>query len=307
MRASNANGNMLNRANSAMKRQRYLIMGHQRSGTTLIHSILKGHPRVAALNDELRIAPLFTRGVSTFTFGNDVPEEIEAGYLALFDAITAIRAAHKNALAHGAKVTCGSPDVARQLVESLQRYFRDLKIIHVVRRDLVAQFGSEDSMRRTGVAHSWSRGYAQRRIHNVRFNPWVFEGYASRCLRTQGEVDTLRGTHAVLDVVYEDYLANPESVHAQLFEFVGVPHSEVTWLEARKLMPPPDRYIDNYAALTNVLQQMRGDPPQLGGARLRAQVAFFLYRLRWVLASPRRMRESLLRLARRQRHSSSVA
>jgi LPS sulfotransferase NodH len=298
---------LLNRADSVMRRQRYLIIGHQRSGTTLIHSILKGHPRVAALNDELRIAPLFTRGVSTFTFGNDVPEEIEAGYVALFDAITTIRAPQKHALAHGAKVTCGSPDVARQLVGSLQRYFRHVRIIHVVRRDLVAQFGSEDSMRRTGVAHSWSRGYGQRPIHNVHFNQWVFEGYASCCLQTQGEVDKLRGTHAVLDVIYEDYLENSQSVHAQLFEFVGVPHAEVTWLEARKLMPSPDRYIDNYAVLTIVLQQMRSDPPQRGGARLRAQVAYFLYRLRWVLASPRRMRESLLRLARRRRHSTSVA
>jgi len=55
-----------------MANNRYLIVGCGRSGSTLIHLLLKGHPNIVALNDELKVSPFFTKGISTFTFGSDL-------------------------------------------------------------------------------------------------------------------------------------------------------------------------------------------------------------------------------------------
>ena len=46
---------------------RYILVGPARSGTTVTHLALKGHPNVSAVRDEVRIDPLFTQGMGAFT------------------------------------------------------------------------------------------------------------------------------------------------------------------------------------------------------------------------------------------------
>lgn len=69
---------------------RYIIVGTYRSGTTAVHSCLEGHPEASALSDEARIYPFFTRGISTFTFGDENEIEKSQGHIRLFDALAQI-------------------------------------------------------------------------------------------------------------------------------------------------------------------------------------------------------------------------
>ena len=139
-----------------MIKNHYLIVGCPRSGTTVIHLLLKGHPNITALNDEIKVSPLFTKGISTFTFGNDLLEEKTLGFSLLFDAITSV-SAKDHTRASGAKCVCHSPTQARVVVETLQKHMTNLKIILMVRNDLVAQYGSMLNASKGGINHSGCR------------------------------------------------------------------------------------------------------------------------------------------------------
>lgn len=230
---------------------RYLIIGRARSGTTMIHLTLMGHPNVAALNDELKPEPLLTKGISSFTFGNDTAEEKSMGSEALFDAITAITRKNETR-ANGAKTVINSAVVASRVVSHLQEYMPRLKIIHVVREDLVALYGSAQQGRKSGVMHSWNTGFSEREIDKTRVSKYKFTHFALGCLETRAVVGRLEDSHDYLEVAYEEYLRQPRVIEQQLMEFLNLPHVPVTWLNSEKVLPPASEYIVNCEQLTTL-------------------------------------------------------
>ena len=233
----------------------YLIIGFPRSGTTVIHLAIKGHPNVAALNDELELAPLFTQGISTFTHGNDLPHEKAAGVRVIYEAITRIDA-DANTQAYGAKCTCNTPRRARMLVEILRKVYPELKIILTVRHDIAALYGSLMSAKKSGRWHSWYKQQSAEKPR-VRINRWVFTRYALNCLESYEILRSLRETHEVYESSYEAFATNPNGTYAALFEFLGVPALEVSWMDSKKVMPAPAEYITNYEATTRLVEQLR--------------------------------------------------
>jgi hypothetical protein len=229
---------------------RYLIIGRARSGTTLLHLVLLGHPEVVGLNDELKPEPFFTRALSTFTFGNDLPEERAQGLRRLFDAITGVRAtAATRAL--GAKTVCNSAPLATRLVGVLGERMPELRIIHVVRNDLAALYGSAQLGRRSGIMHSWYKNSESRRVEQIAIARAPFTTFALGSLRSTRAVRALAQRHAYLEVAYEDYLKDPSAVQQALFRFVGVEPMPASWLKSEKVLPPPGDYIQNYAQAAN--------------------------------------------------------
>lgn len=205
---------------------------------------------MAALNDELKPEPVFTWSMSTFTFVNDLPEKRILGAQKLFDAIKSIGATSETR-AIGAKTVCNSPVLAGRLVEILRERFPRLKIVHVVREDLAAMYGSARQARKSGVMHSWYQGYGAP-VSTLRIRKWLFTAFALASLRTTHairelrELRELRESHDYLELVYEDYLKDPQPLKQRLFEFIGVPGVEPTWLNSQKVMPPASQYIRNY-------------------------------------------------------------
>lgn len=239
-----------------MKPTQYLVIGAKRSGTTLIHLLLKGHPNVSALNDELAVSPFFTQGISTFTYGNDLEEERKLGYLSLFNAISSVLA-DANCTAFGAKCAIGSQGNAQIIVNVLQKYLKDLKIILVVRNDLVAQYGSLISANKTGIMHSWYNSHAKYEPQKLRINKWLLTRYTISILDTYDTLRQLFATHKVLEISYEEYLLDPAIIQNNLFEFVEVPNIDVTWLKSKKVMPDPANYILNYSSLKHHCDNLR--------------------------------------------------
>ena len=232
-------------------RSRYIIIGYARSGTTVTHLALMGHPNVAALNDEMQIEPFFSKGISTFTFGNDMKEEKEKGYTTLFNALSLLRA-DENTCAHGIKIVCNSPKRAKILIDVLQNYLKDIKIILIIRKDLVAQYGSAQSGVKSGIMHSWYEGFENRHTAKIKINKWRFTAYVLNVFRVYDELLELKKTHDLLEIYYEDI----QTSYGKMFEFLNVQPMEPKWLRSKKVMPPPNEYIINYTRMKQLLDKL---------------------------------------------------
>ena len=248
-------GRVPGNALAIMKRTRYIIVGYSRSGTTVVHQAVMGHPDVAALNDELKVVPFFTKGISTFTFGNDASEEKERGHDTLFDALTLMRG-NSDTRAHGLKVTCMLPKRAKALVDTLQRHMDGVKIVLILRKDLVAQFGSALMARRTGIYHSWHKKFGDTRVRRIKINKFNFIAYALLVFETNKKLKELSATHDTLEVHYEDLLEDSQEVYKNIFEFLNIQRLNPTWIESRKVLPMPEEYIKNYANMKSLLERL---------------------------------------------------
>ncbi len=231
-----------------IRKIRYIIIGYSRSGTTVTHLAIKGHPAAVALNDELLVDPFFTKGISIFTHGNDYLEEKKEGYSALFDALTLIRA-NEQTLAHGAKTACNSHRKSCHLVRVLQNHLKDLKVIIIIRKDLVAQLGSALHGKKTGIMHSWYKGFDTREISQIKISMWQLTSYVINVHKMYAVLRELNNSHDVLEINYEDLLEDSSRFYARLFGFLDLPVTEPIWLESKKVMPPPEKYIKNYDRL----------------------------------------------------------
>jgi len=116
---------------------RYIIAGPARSGTTITHLAIMGHPNACALNDEINVYPFFYKGFATFTSGAEKEKEKDEGLSILFNALTTVYRADKT-IAHGMKTTVQSIDAANVFVEALKIKLKDVKIILTARNDIVA-------------------------------------------------------------------------------------------------------------------------------------------------------------------------
>jgi len=262
-------------------RTRYIIVGMARSGTTATHRALYGHPNVCAMADELHVDPFFTKGVSCFTVGGENHWERSHGYLGLFDAVTLYEAEAPDPEGKRLIAYCGTPDLpkqtihanglkvaipnaedARLLVDGLQQYFGGLKIIHVRRRDWLAQCASLERAMQSGVWHSWTgTGGEGKAAANEKLTipAQQFTAYMQMAEDTESQLARLGQSHEVCEFSYEDdLLANPGGCWAKLFEFLGVRAMEPTWMSSSKVAPPIDDFVENAAELRRLLDARRG-------------------------------------------------
>lgn len=244
---------------------RFLIVGMQRSGTTVTHHCLGGHPQIALMTDEVSVDPFFTKGMSVFTTGRETFDARCRGYLRLFDAI-ATAAVDRAVRAAGLKVALGTPEDAADLVECLQEHFPDIKVVMVRRNDLVAQCGSLRRAMRTGQWHAFGKN-SGRSGDKFAIPEDEFDDYMRGCRRIEAQLDRLKASHAVFELQYERDIA-PGMDKYRLFDFVGVERTAVTWMEMEKVSPPADEFITNYQAL--VARQADAPPVQPEAAEAEA-------------------------------------
>lgn len=227
----------------------YFVVGPQRSGTTVTHHCLRGHPHVSALREELAFAPFFTEGMAAFTFGRPGTDaEQEQGRRLLFDAMTAA-GRDEATRACGVKCAFGHGDQARHFTEVIRKEFPEAKIVHVVRNDQVAQFGSRLKARSTRVFHQ-TNGSPAPEAPQLTLDLYRFVEHMLAMHETHTHLRRLHDAHDVLTIDYENDILNGDlRTHEALFSFVGVDPVEVTWLRHKKVSPPPETYITNYAEL----------------------------------------------------------
>lgn len=238
---------------------RYIIIGCQRSGTTVTHMALRGHPNISAINDEIKVSPLFAEGLGVFTWGGNpelTEQEKKNGVIKLFDTVAGVKS-NENTIAIGLKIAESQPNNASQFVDCLQNYLSDIKIILTIREDLVAQYGSILRRRVTGQIGSWNKNqYAG--DFKVKISESDFANYAVNCLKTLNILNKLEETHQVKKVIYEqDILPNDWNIYYELFSFLGLPKITIDWLDSDKVSPAPQEYIVNYNKLQDIVTDLK--------------------------------------------------
>lgn len=178
---------------------RYMVVGMPRSGTSATHFCLRGHPSISAVKEEVGVDPFLTEGMAAFTFED--PGTQNPGVSALFDAMTSIQSV-SDPEARGMKLTTGSKALARSFVNGVQEYLPDVRIILVLRRDLVARFGSLVKARKTGV---WD-GIHDGSVPELRLDPHEFAEYAIESYEIRRMLRELEETHAVMELSYEEVI-----------------------------------------------------------------------------------------------------
>ncbi|MEM7199608.1 MAG: sulfotransferase [Planctomycetota bacterium] len=247
-----------------MARRRFVTIGLRRSGTTVTHLALKGHPNVSGLGDEVKVAPFFTDGLYTFTVGQRSEKERRLCYGALFDAITMTKPrlgeAEESAIAaNGLKVAIGTVKEAEALVAGLQTYFPEVKIVHVRRADAVARFASLVLARTTGRWHSWTKGAAADPVEAMRADPTEFEEFYRRTEAAHQRLAVLHSSHEVFPLSYErDILDGAPACYERAFGFLGVAPMPPTWLRSEKVAPPIDRIFSNVDELRDLERSWAG-------------------------------------------------
>lgn len=249
-------------------RKRFLIVGMPRSGTTVTHRALQGHPNVMTMMDELKVEPLFTEGVSGFTVSGNNEHQRDHGYGMLIDALSMVPCSRRGVdvmgyggtdeypkretLANGAKLVVSSPRETKKLVEALQQRpsLSELNIIRVVRNDLVAQCASLERARRSGRWHSFFTKEGQEKksgsADSFEIDEEEFIIYRDSSHRIQAKLDKLGDTHPHLVLSFEDQIVSkgPEAFLPML-DFLGLPRITPTWLASSKVSPPVRDYVTN--------------------------------------------------------------
>lgn len=250
---------------------RYLIVGCERSGTTAVDQAVTGHPEVSAVHDEIRADPLFVKGLSIFTCGHERPEEHTKGWRALFDAIAGINCDEKTRVI-GMKCAISRLHKVKSIVENAKKIDANLRIIFVNRGDLAAQYGSLLRARQTGIWHSWNQGKS---VSAQKINPdlSIFSQYASECLEIAKEFRSLKTCLPFKEVSYEnDIEPNLLGCARDVFEFLGLSPCEPHWLNSKKVSPPPESFINNYAGMVAEVERLRqGGRSRPRSARARMQ------------------------------------
>lgn len=224
--------------------KKYIIIGPARSGTTVTHLFLKGHPHVSALNDEVKITELFEKGVSAYTFGNDLLSEKTRAIRKIYDLLALLNADSATRAA-GIKCAVGSVEQAKVFVEKIKSSFSDIHIILIVREDVLAQFGSVLRAKKTGKFHSW-----RKEINKSPSSITVDKGrYSQYLLSNIKIIDTLRSlkqTNNFLEISYEKDILSGQNYCTKIYDFLQLDPIEPTWLNSKKVAPPPNKYIANY-------------------------------------------------------------
>lgn len=122
--------------------RKYIVIGCARSGKTVTHLAIKGHPNVYALNDEVKIRKLSENPLSLVTHGSNLKSKENIFIRNLFETLINLNPVNKNNKAKGIKVAVSKPDDAKLFVKRIQHYFPDVYIIFVKQNNLVAQYSS---------------------------------------------------------------------------------------------------------------------------------------------------------------------
>ncbi len=224
-------------------RQRFLVIGCARSGTTISQLALAGHPEISMFTGEIKPQPFFSEGITTFTYGNQNEIEKTQGWTRLFDAISTMHP-KSHIKANGIKTVVYKVSDALLIKENIQQNFPNIKIVYVYRKNLLAQYASLLLAMKTGQWHSWSipNSLPFKGLINIKKRSFGF--YLKQCFWINEIIPSLEKTHEVLRFSYEDDIL--KSSFGKLFDFLDVQNINPHWIDSEKVAPDPEKYIERY-------------------------------------------------------------
>jgi hypothetical protein len=256
---------------------KYIIIGPARSGTTVTHLILKGHPQVSALTDEVQIMKLFGEGISSYTSGNDSHTESISGFRSAYEMLALLNTS-KDTKAAGIKSAVISIEAARVFVECIKSSFQDVKIIVVVREDILAQYASLIRARKTNVFHSWKIKSDSKNLKKINIDKYYYSHYFIENIEIISILRNLRQTNRYLEISYEKDILPGLNYCYKLYDFLELDYIEPTWVNSDKVAPLPKDFVHNYEKIKAIESDLLKNKKALFGFSYLFK--FYLKRLR---------------------------
>lgn len=234
--------------------QRFLVVGMQRSGTTVTHQLVAGHPDIATNAREASAELFIDIGDSYFSttkrlfpvheeVGTQRPELVEC----YFDLAVRHGGDFDDKALRGLKVAVNRLDRTERMVESILRNMPDLKVILVARSNVVAAAMS---------AYLFARSHKHRLIHKVEdrgvYEPFelpaeFMANYVVKWRRTNTVLAKLLNLETAMEVHYEQDIEGKRLLDGKaLFEFLRVKPVSVDWLTLKKNLSPPAELLTNF-------------------------------------------------------------
>ena len=227
--------------------QKFIILGHQRSGSSMVNRALKKHPQIAGFG-ELFIPPqigFFIEGydnnsVKLLALRNKYPIEFIERYVfpSYRDDIRAV----------GFRLFPDQVDNERlRCVWQWVKEHKDLKIIHLERRNLLATY--------TSLLIAKTDGYfaiedkAKRSKTTIAIDPKAcLETFRKRKQYSQ-EIKKCIENHEVLELSYEKMTVDPQGYLKNIQEFLGVDVCDLGIDTVKQEVRPLPTVIQNYDEL----------------------------------------------------------
>jgi hypothetical protein len=239
-------------------KNKFIIIGHARSGTSVTQNILRDHPQVSALWDEVDYSPFYDKGLGAYTHEYDKPEEKEKSFGKIFDAVISINETEQTT-AYGLKTAVNKPEAAKIVFDTItQRLDNHIKIIIVERENLTSQYGSIMRAIKSGNWHTWQTNLKQTNA-KINADKNRFIEYLIKAIKINSTLKQLKNTNAFITVSYEkDILPNRIENFHKVFDFLELPYPDYD-LPLKKVAPAPEDYIKNYKELRETEKQIKED------------------------------------------------
>jgi hypothetical protein len=223
--------------------RRFVVVGMQRSGTTLTLAQLTAHPQVAMFPEELHTA-LFSAAIVDRSPRGETRRSRTRSMRALFDDLAPPRAGVR---ARGLKTAIATVEHAARFVGCLATHGAGIDLVVVRRRDLVAQLGSALRAQRLGVWHRRAGEPPPVLQELVRIADAQLEEYVRKVVDCHRLLDHLAADRRTLQLDYEDDVVSGLD-WARLCKFLGVDETVPT-RALHKVSPPPEDFIADYEQL----------------------------------------------------------
>lgn len=221
---------------------RFVIVGMQRSGTTVTHDYLQGHPEVGTPAEEVHAA-FFAAGDAS-----------GSRFLDVFDHVAGRQSEHR---AVGLKTALPSAAHAVRIADRL-RQLPAVRVVLVERADLVAQLGSLRRAQSVGTWHRDRQTHSDRSAMRIRIGADEFAHYVADVEQSLAPLRALDGGR-LLRLGYERDIASSQ-FGAELSAFLGITPRGAEVVRLAKIAPAAADYIEDHAALRRLQDELLGAP-----------------------------------------------
>ncbi|MEO0451720.1 MAG: sulfotransferase [Pseudomonadota bacterium] len=245
------------------KSKRFLVVGMQRSGTTVVHQVISGHSRITTTPRE--VSPklfydfcdaYFNTNRNLFTARERSPESNKAQILAgLFETIASSGVSASVEECIGLKVATGMAAEAKKMVDAILEHAPELHIIHVERKDVVAacaSFSFAEENRRFQIHEG-----EELPTPKIEIEREFLLQYIVNWKRINAEFERLSDLKHYSKISFEAEIASGQIQNGEkLFDFLGLEPEPVEWVTLQKSLPSKQDTVTNLEECESIATQV---------------------------------------------------
>lgn len=217
----------------------FVILCEPRTGSTLLHTYLNYHPRIKSYGEVLREKveqglSISHQPLSTYVFRPHAPPIRGVGLKIFYSFFQ-------------------HPSFQEAFQEVLER--KDIKIIHLIREDVLQQYVSLLMARRT---RQWSaaRSGSDKRDNKLYIDCNDLRNFVVDHYQKQHLFNRLFQQHKVLTITYEQLKEEAVGVLSEVQKFLGVKPRKLLSLLQKQNKSSLDSFVENYAEARKIVEQV---------------------------------------------------